>query len=341
MKSFIKTKSVCSGMIKLLEDFCDYKNIKSPVHHEYGFEERVPLYRWFQKLKYIDQHYHKEGVGLEIAELVDTHHIGLTAYMVSTCKNLVEYISLSPHYTILWYDFMPKHLFYNEEDVLISWDLPAYYKAGLYHRETVISEEIQVGIMFQRVFQITGLTKKDQIFSKVELAIPRPNNVDFYEEYFDCPVVFETEQTSFSMPKSVIEMTLPTYDPLLFKILAKQADTILENIPTEVSFIDSVHQAIIKSIEMQKPQIGVVADYLSMTPRALQLVLKEHQLCFKDMLNNARITLAKQYLNIENLSIVEIANLLGYKEQSSFNRIFKAKTGLSPSQWREQNIQHG
>jgi AraC-like DNA-binding protein len=40
------------------------------------------------------------------------------------------------------------------------------------------------------------------------------------------------------------------------------------------------------------------------------------------------------YLNDPKVSIAEVAFLLGFSEQSSFNRAFRRWTGQAPGQWR-------
>lgn len=50
----------------------------------------------------------------------------------------------------------------------------------------------------------------------------------------------------------------------------------------------------------------------------------------------ARISLAKKLLRNESQSIGDIAYLCGYGDASSFNRIFKNRTGFTPSEYRKQ-----
>ena len=49
-----------------------------------------------------------------------------------------------------------------------------------------------------------------------------------------------------------------------------------------------------------------------------------------------RLILAQQYLQDCHLSLQEIALLLGYSEQSAFQRAFKHWTKQTPQQWRDQ-----
>ncbi len=336
MKSFLKTRSVCSGMVWLLDAFCEKNLLKSPVNHIYNVEDRILFNRWLKKLKYIDQQYQKEGLGLEIAKLCNPSHIGISSYIAASCKSLNAYIGLPLQYISIWYDYMYKDVSFADEEIIISWETPAYYRAGLYTRETAISEELQVAIIYCRVLQITGNAAK--VFNKVELAIPKPQNVKLYEDFFNCPVSFNAERTLFKVAQYVFEIPLSSEDPILFQLLKKQADVMMGSMPKKITFLENVNQAIIKSINQQDPRIGLVATYLNMNTRSLQNALKEEGFRFQDLLNEARLTLAKQYLLKKNMSIVEISNLLGYQEQTSFNRVFKSWTGDSPMRWRELNM---
>lgn len=54
-----------------------------------------------------------------------------------------------------------------------------------------------------------------------------------------------------------------------------------------------------------------------------------------DYLTNIRIEFAKQYLNDTSLKNIEIAEKVGYDDPAYFTRIFKKKTGITPSEYRK------
>ena len=56
----------------------------------------------------------------------------------------------------------------------------------------------------------------------------------------------------------------------------------------------------------------------------------------KDYLIDARIARAQDLLSQHELSVTRIAELLGYADVFFFSRQFKARTGLSPLQWRQR-----
>lgn len=45
---------------------------------------------------------------------------------------------------------------------------------------------------------------------------------------------------------------------------------------------------------------------------------------------------AEEYLSDRHVSIAEIAFLLGFSDQSSFNRALRRWTGMPPGRWRKQ-----
>ena len=55
------------------------------------------------------------------------------------------------------------------------------------------------------------------------------------------------------------------------------------------------------------------------------------------MLERTRQQLAQAYLADSALQLGEIALLLGYSEQSAFNRAWRQWTGTTPLQWRRRH----
>jgi AraC-like DNA-binding protein len=57
---------------------------------------------------------------------------------------------------------------------------------------------------------------------------------------------------------------------------------------------------------------------------------------FKEYLNLIRLTESKRLLKETSLSVSEIAYKVGYNNITHFNRVFKEKNGISPTEFREQ-----
>jgi AraC-like DNA-binding protein len=68
--------------------------------------------------------------------------------------------------------------------------------------------------------------------------------------------------------------------------------------------------------------------------RTLQSQLSDRELKFSDILEGQRTELARGYLERDDLSLDDVAAMLGYSEQSSFGRAFKRWTGSTPQRYR-------
>lgn len=84
--------------------------------------------------------------------------------------------------------------------------------------------------------------------------------------------------------------------------------------------------------------IESITRHFNYHPTYIPQMLKKHTgKTFIELLQQARITVAKQELIETEMSIQEIAYDIGYKNQSHFYRLFKRHTGISPAEFRYIN----
>ena len=77
-----------------------------------------------------------------------------------------------------------------------------------------------------------------------------------------------------------------------------------------------------------------VAGRLGTSPRTVQRRLREHGLCFRDIVEGSRLEIAGALLRETNLSIQEISCRLGYAAPNAFTRAFARWNGLTPRAYR-------
>lgn len=71
-----------------------------------------------------------------------------------------------------------------------------------------------------------------------------------------------------------------------------------------------------------------------MSVRSLQRKLQQSGTSFRQLLDQTREELARQYICDRGADLTEIAFLLGFSEHSAFSRAFKRWTGQTPSDMR-------
>jgi len=87
----------------------------------------------------------------------------------------------------------------------------------------------------------------------------------------------------------------------------------------------------IPSVENLANEIGFSANYLS------EVLKKETGKSAKDYINHYIIDKAKTLLLKDNTSVSELAYNLGFNYPHYFSRLFKAKTGMTPQQYRQKH----
>jgi AraC-like DNA-binding protein len=81
-----------------------------------------------------------------------------------------------------------------------------------------------------------------------------------------------------------------------------------------------------------EPALGAVAAKLHMSPRSLQRRLRDEGTSFARVLSGLRHDLALRHLRNPQITIGDVAFLLGFSEVSAFHRAFKRWTGRTPAE---------
>lgn len=106
----------------------------------------------------------------------------------------------------------------------------------------------------------------------------------------------------------------------------------------KVKHADAVYKVIefIKANFQRRMSLGEIAasTYLSKTYLS-SLFKKETGYSISEYINIVRIERSKSLLLEENISIIDIANLCGFEDQSYFTKVFKHIVGITPKKYRE------
>ena len=109
-----------------------------------------------------------------------------------------------------------------------------------------------------------------------------------------------------------------------------------------VKHVDLISKAVsyVKTNYMRKLTLSEVAEYVFLSPSYFSKIFKEELNCyFNDYLNLARVEKSKALLLTERVSLVAIAEAVGFYDQSYFNKVFKKITGVTPKKFKESNGQ--
>lgn len=91
-----------------------------------------------------------------------------------------------------------------------------------------------------------------------------------------------------------------------------------------------------KAIEKGIPTVQIIAEELQLSPRYLSDLLRNISgQNTQQFIHDKLIEKAKEYIATGTLSISEIAYKLGFEHPQSFNKLFKKKTNLTPTEFKD------
>jgi AraC-like DNA-binding protein len=158
-----------------------------------------------------------------------------------------------------------------------------------------------------------------------------------YQRVFGAMPRFGAAANSATFDAALLRWPVPNADVSLYPVLQQHAEQLLkQRAQSGAGIVPQVHAAIVRMLSHGQVRLGAVAEQLQLTPRTLQRKLSEAGASFQQVLDQARFALARDYLRQPGLSLVDIAFLLGYQEQSAFNHAFREWSGMNPGAWREQ-----
>lgn len=155
-----------------------------------------------------------------------------------------------------------------------------------------------------------------------------------YRTVFNSPVQFNQDWCGFRLPDSILTMPLSSVDHQTRQLAELYLDS------QQTPYTDSVTEDVIRLIRGLLPtgqcSNATIASHLSLHKRTLQRRLAAEGTSYEQLLTAERQAIAKSYLMEPNMKLSQISGLLGYSEQSAFNRACKDWFGTTPRSYRKQ-----
>jgi AraC-like DNA-binding protein len=170
--------------------------------------------------------------------------------------------------------------------------------------------------------------------SRVWFAHARPAEIDALGEFFGTRALsFGHEDSGFAMVASDLDRPMQRADARTVEAIMPLVDAELGAPGSTASLAERVAAKIAASLP-DSVDVAAVADGLHMSTRTLQRRLEDEGTRFSDVLDRARLEVARRLLADQTQSLLGVAFRLGFADLATFSRAFKRWTGKPPGQWR-------
>ena len=274
----------------------------------------------------------RRDLGLEFGREVRPDTFDALGYALMSCRNLGEAIALLPLYRRVVFDagYSETAFRVSEDSARLAWVvLPPATPDGPAYCE-LLAESL-VASWFKLGCWITG---SELPLREVRFVHPAPADRVPFERFFGCPVHFASGENAVLFERALLARPLAQADAALNLEMRDRARRIIEQLQGEPGLAGQIRQILLRLMPQCEASLERVAGQLALTPRTLQRRLDTSGLSFHALLGTVRSELALVYLRDPALSVLDVALLLGYAEQSSFTRAFRVWFGMAPSAWR-------
>lgn len=170
----------------------------------------------------------------------------------------------------------------------------------------------------------------DLVPTDVSFAHRPRESIEAAREFFGCPVRYGQDVDAFRLDDTALDTPTRLGDDAISQYVVGHLEEELRVAVAERGLEARVRHVIGNGLADGVPPMRVVANRLGMSERTLHRRLADDDLRYQDLVVDVRRTLATAMLTTTDHTLVDIAFMTGFSDQSAFQRAFKRWTGRTP-----------
>ncbi len=269
------------------------------------------------------KHFNDPNFPLHLGASISVEHLGLLGYAIRSSADLRGALEVLLRYYHLINPGNTLRVQIANGNLTLHWDAP--------ETPQPIIEETIVAAMIQMVRIITG---RKGLATRIDFRGAAPASTLEYESFFGCDVRFAQPRAAVVAPESVLRESLHSAEHSFLTVLQRELDRTASQVVRPSTIDQNVQRTVEKLASQGVPTAEQVADSLKVPVRQLIQELANEGKLFRDVRDQALYHMSERYLRDPHLSLGEVAQRLGYSEQSAFTRSFRRWSGVSPRVWR-------
>ncbi len=194
-------------------------------------------------------------------------------------------------------------------------------------------QRVEFGVLTMLSF-CNWITGRDFNALAVEFVDPAPADSSVHEAVFGCPVRFGQAANRALLRQADLALPLSARDPAIAALHDRLIEDELEKLSADAPTSWRVRQILAARLCGAEPRREQIAAALNIGDRTLQRRLHAEGTTFQQLLDDTRRELAQRYLRTRRTSLRNVAELLGFEDQSNLFRACKRWFGESPGRYR-------
>ena len=158
---------------------------------------------------------------------------------------------------------------------------------------------------------------------------------------FQAPLRYQDRQVGLRFEKRWLDLPVVQTVQSVEDFLDQVPASLLVKYRDHANVTERIRRMLRAHLRDEMPSLEEVGKALGITPQTLRRRLQDEGQGYQAIKDDLRRDIAIEYLARPDLTLIEIANLLGFSEPSTFHRAFKKWTGVAPGEYRHTRLQAG
>jgi len=263
-----------------------------------------------------------ELLGFHLAQACEPRAVGLYFYVLASSETVQDVCQRAARYSSLVNEGVVQH-YIDGKTIGIR---THFTGVSRYHDRHQV--EFWTATVVRMLRELTGVHLNPQ---RVCFVHPGAQSAREMTRFFGCDVEFGAAVDEVVYARSAGELPLLNADPYLNRVLVAICEEAFAHRTTNSgSMRTRVENEIAALLPHGKARAANIARRLGFSQRTLARHLAGEGTHFSDLLTAIRRDLATRYLKDENLSMSQIAWLLGFQDLGAFSHAFKRWNGTAP-----------
>ena len=195
--------------------------------------------------------------------------------------------------------------------------------------------EAMMGVLWRF---LNTITVPEAPLQRVEFANKKTVKLHPYEEFFQAPTLFQAGRNALVFSLDIFCCPVYSANPQMFA-LVKQNFIELRQKLNENNYpaaLAPLRRSIMNNATHGEYRVAAAAATANLSLRTAQRLATQHGTSLQKLIDEIRLTNAKNFLSSPEITVETVAQLLGYANARAFRRAFNRWTGLSPKEYRNK-----
>jgi len=271
-------------------------------------------------------------LGIKVGSQVTFTSYGTYAMLLMSAPTFLETLKVGTEFQSLSLLFSHMTLHLEQDFIELRYTLP---EANPKLKQFIADRDLMGTYIFVREL----MEQPKDYFMGAGTARPKPTGRTFnaYQQYIDFDLQFDQAYNWIRLPRTILNLKQKYGNHLAHQLYKVQAYELLRKFYPDSEDVVAQTKQIIEGYDAHFPTVPEVANMFGVSERTYRRKLEEAKTSYRALLDAHKRNRCLDMLSQKNISVNELADVLGYAESASFLRAFKRWTGTTPKRYKRGN----